>query len=99
MEVSYGGKLAMIHSKSSKPYISFVFVDTKFWKIPRMDSIWLFCTIWVGARGMRAERRRTRAGTLPLDVHKLGLSMGAINIVNSSESGPDVFVSRRAAKS
>ena len=89
----------MIHSKSSKPYISFVFVDTKFWKIPRIDSIWLFSTIWVGARGMRAERRRTRAGTLPLDVHKPGLRMGGINIMNSSGSAPDELVSRRAAKS
>lgn len=48
---------------------------------------------------MRAERRRTRAGTLPLDVHKLGLSMGEINIMNSSGSGLGVLVSRRAAKS
>ena len=48
---------------------------------------------------MRADRRRTRAGTLPLDVHKLGLSMGGISIVNSSGSGPDVFASRSAAKS
>ena len=89
----------MIHSKSSKPYISFVFVDTRFWKIPRIDSIWLFCTMSDGARGMRADRRRTRAGTLPLDVHKLGLSMGGISIVNSSASGPDVLASRSAAKS
>ncbi len=89
----------MIHSKSSKPYISLVFVDTRFWKIPRMDSIWLFCTISDGARGMRADRRRTRAGTLPLDVHKLGFSIGGISILNSSGSGPDVFVSRSAAKS
>ena len=89
----------MIHSKSSKPYISLVFVDTRFWKIPRMDSIWLFCTISDGARGMRADRRRTRAGTLPLDVHKPGLSMGGISIVNSLGSGPAVFASRSAAKS
>ena len=89
----------MIHSKSSKPYISFVLVETRFWKIPRIDSIWLFCTRSDGARGMRADRRRTRAGTLPLDVHKLGLSMGGISIVNSSASDPDVFASRSAAKS
>ena len=48
---------------------------------------------------MRADRRRTRAGTLPLDVHKLGLSMGGISIVNSWATGPDVFASRSAAKS
>ena len=65
-----------MHSKSSKPCTSLVFVETRFENISRIVSIWLFCAMSDDPRGMIDDRRRTRAGTLPFETHRPGVSIG-----------------------
>ena len=50
-------------------------------------------------REMIDDSKRTKAGTLPLEPHSSGASIGGSNAVEYSGRGPAGFASRSAAKS
>ena len=75
---AHSEKLEIIHSRSSKPEVSCVFVATSCWNISSKRSVWLFLTISDAPRGIIDDSSRTRAGTLPLDTQSSGLRIGGI---------------------
>lgn len=75
---AHNGKLEIIHSKSSKPFVSCVFVATNCWNIASKRSSWLFLTMSEAPRGIIDDSSRTRAGTLPLEAQSSGLKIGGI---------------------
>ena len=77
-EIIYGGKLEMMHSRSSNPYISLVFEETNCENIANIVSIWPLFAISEEPRGIIDDNRRTRAGTFPLELQSSGLRMGGI---------------------
>lgn len=68
----------MIHSRSSNPYISLLFVETNCENMASMVSIWPAFAISEEPRGIIEDNKRTKAGTFPLDLQSSGLRMGGI---------------------
>ena len=66
-------------SRSSNPNVSLDLTATSFWNRPSKVSVWLFWTKSDAARGIMAVNNRTRAGTLPLDTHGEGSSIGGMS--------------------
>lgn len=76
--VSYAEKFAMIHSSSSNPKTSLVLVEANCENMASRRSSWLLLAISAAPRAIIDDSRRTRAGTLPLDVQSSGLNNGGM---------------------
>ena len=75
---TYGSTVANTASSTSSEYNSVLVLPARSnWKMPKIGSTWLFATISAPARGMSDDSNRARAGTFPLDSHRVGESTGA----------------------